>query len=1444
MTHIIIILKKLKKQNTMKKQFYKMKFGILMGVLLGFVALLQPAELKAQITGNYTLDPTQAASASNYLTFTSFVRDLRNLGRLDGGTDNNNGLNVTGPVTLNVASGQTFTEQIEITQITGVTATNRVTINGNGSTLQFNATVTTARHTLWLNGADFFTFNNLKIVGLNATNVYTVRLSNQANYNLFENCEISAPNYNYTAATITLTGTNTTSVFTNSASAGAVVAFVTANNNLQNTTDGTNGRGNRFINNKILGPADNSNITGPTYGFFEQNAQSTATGENEFIGNEIRNFSGIGIYSWRASGGKYNNNILRRNLNVPGQSNVTNAYMYGIWLHYPHLNYHAKNIEIIGNDIKGFGRTNVGTGRYFYGIAVSRTNGLTSSVNTILKIRVEQNIVADNYIGNTSTTSAYFYGIYTYYAARTDVINNIVANNRPITYSNLWLYTYQIYHFYSRGGDLLHNTVYDAYTLPSNQYYYNYGLYQYNCCTNSPPVQDIMKFNNNIAYFDIMPRSFHYDYNVSYIYYPTEVKSNLFFSEGGLFNYRHGYGNVNGTLWQYYPSIDALNSSAPDNICEKNIGVNPNFVNAANLNFAFTNPALNAAGVNSGITTDFNGNPRNPNFPDIGAIEVPFDYAISGTFQLGSEVCGGDQENIKATVHNLMPFPLPNPRIGYILNNKPPRFKAGGTLPASGNLEITFDEPVQFFGEPTNSVLKVFIAHADDNNVNDTLYFNITVKRAPYGSSLIPNLTTQAKISDFPMVNPDVSIPDELVEFQVTPPALYTNNNYTTSATPGPGQWTASTNAFVVGSMAPAGGLTWTPPVGGNNGVWSYDPQFVNENQTIEIQLKIVDNICDTIIRRRVLVAPIGSAQFKLPAQICLGEEIEFENESDVSSGFLYYEWNFGNGQTSDATNGKTVYSTPGSYDVKLYNITEPHGFITSNTITINVTEAPIPNFSFINKCFGTPVQFSNSSTVGSGTVGGTTWDFGNGSNAIGETTSHLYAVEGMYPVTMTTQANGCVKSITKNILQFAQPTADFTLQSGSCQYGEFKFNNNSNVEFGFIGYTWKFGENGSLSTANNPTYKYKTAGSKKVTLIATTALGCTDSVTQTVNVQPGPSADFILSNECQHKNITFTSTDMIPGGINALYNWNLAEAGTAMTSNANASYTWPGERNISLQVQYNNGCKNTISKKVIILPTPIANFELVNSCAGDEVQFANLTSSATGTLAYNWSFGDGNNSSSAKPTHTYSTNTNATYDIVLTATVVGGCSDMISKSIEIYAKPVTCDFVFEHSGANGFRNFKFEPTDGTNIGAQSGVTYNWFIGDGSSITNKSIAEHNFMKDDTYEVTMVASNDNDCECRMTKSVSIDMVGVVEINSNQSFMVYPNPNTGSFNINLNGFNGKTKIEVLTISGQSIFANEINGLFTTVDLGKVSTGMYLVKITNNGQSTMTKVQVTNN
>jgi hypothetical protein len=62
---------------------------------------------------------------------------------------------------FNVAAGSgPYTEQVTIPSITGSSAINTITFNGNGRTLQFTP-VTAARHVIKLDGADFVTINNL-----------------------------------------------------------------------------------------------------------------------------------------------------------------------------------------------------------------------------------------------------------------------------------------------------------------------------------------------------------------------------------------------------------------------------------------------------------------------------------------------------------------------------------------------------------------------------------------------------------------------------------------------------------------------------------------------------------------------------------------------------------------------------------------------------------------------------------------------------------------------------------------------------------------------------------------------------------------------------------------------------------------------------------------------------------------------------------------------------------------------------------------------------------------------------------------------------------------------------------------------------------------------------------------------------------------------------------
>ncbi len=129
------------------------------------------------INGTYTIDPTSAISATNVQTFQQAV-DLLSCG-------------IDGPVIFNVVGTPTFNEQIEIFEITGSSAVNTVTFNGNGSTLTHNGSAPTSRHTLRLSGTDYFRFNRLNINATGTTYGHAVHLYNNADHNIFDSCGIA-----------------------------------------------------------------------------------------------------------------------------------------------------------------------------------------------------------------------------------------------------------------------------------------------------------------------------------------------------------------------------------------------------------------------------------------------------------------------------------------------------------------------------------------------------------------------------------------------------------------------------------------------------------------------------------------------------------------------------------------------------------------------------------------------------------------------------------------------------------------------------------------------------------------------------------------------------------------------------------------------------------------------------------------------------------------------------------------------------------------------------------------------------------------------------------------------------------------------------------------------------------------------------------------------------
>src|SRR5690606_12159994 len=107
------------------------------------------------LSGTYTINSNFPTGGINFQTFTDAINALA--------------CGISSPVVFNVASGSgPYNEAVNVPVITGASATNTITFNGNGRTITY-AGNSGQPNTLALDGADYFIFNNLHIEGTDAT---------------------------------------------------------------------------------------------------------------------------------------------------------------------------------------------------------------------------------------------------------------------------------------------------------------------------------------------------------------------------------------------------------------------------------------------------------------------------------------------------------------------------------------------------------------------------------------------------------------------------------------------------------------------------------------------------------------------------------------------------------------------------------------------------------------------------------------------------------------------------------------------------------------------------------------------------------------------------------------------------------------------------------------------------------------------------------------------------------------------------------------------------------------------------------------------------------------------------------------------------------------------------------------------------------------------------
>ena len=247
--------------------------------------------------------------------------------------------------------------------------------------------------------------------------------------------------------------------------------------------------------------------------------------------------------------------------------------------------------------------------------------------------------------------------------------------------------------------------------------------------------------------------------------------------------------------------------------------------------------------------------------------------------------------------------------------------------------------------------------------------------------------------------------------------------------------------------------------------------------------------------------------------------------------------------------------------------------------------------------------------------------------------------------------------------------------------------------------------------------------------------------------VTPGPApilpvADF-SSNVTSGKvplNVGFTDKST---GTPISWTWSFGDGTSSTVQNPVHTYSAAGNYTVALTAS-NSAGNNTVTKSDYInvgqtTPTPVASFNS-NATSGNAPLSVLFNDASTGSpTAWNWSFGDGVNSTEKNPTHTYSTQGN--YTVALTVSNAAG-SNAITKSnyIKVTANNTTNATIpvvsFWGSRTSGTAPLTLGFTDAS---TNTPTAWNWSFGDGTYSTVQN-PRHTYSNAGNYSVTLSASN--------------------------------------------------------------------------------------------------------
>lgn len=373
----------------------------------------------------------------------------------------------------------------------------------------------------------------------------------------------------------------------------------------------------------------------------------------------------------------------------------------------------------------------------------------------------------------------------------------------------------------------------------------------------------------------------------------------------------------------------------------------------------------------------------------------------------------------------------------------------------------------------------------------------------------------------------------------------------------------------------------------------------------------------------------------------------------------------------------------------------------------------------------------------------------------------------------------GCKKRDTIYVtIAGVAPQIAYTFDTAVCIGSSMQFTDFSQAPSGetIVSWEWNFGDT-TVSSLQNPSHLYATAGSYLVRLKITSSGGCSAILTKTVKVHPFPLVAFTHPSSCAYNETQFTNTSNTYGNLVQNYQWNFGDpaSGSANFSNlANPKHIFTARDTFTVQFSITTiyGCADTAFATIITKPSPVASFSDTLACEGYSV---NLLDNSTYpfpqyNLSRSWNFNDGSpvqQSTQQNPlvsiSHFYPAAGN--YFATLKVIASNGCRDSVRKNIYILSKP-KANFSYTKNCLQAQTQFTDISTQDSSFAIDSIVFRQWKF-DNQTVSYLRNPNYLFSSVGAHTVQLIVRTLRGCADTIVKTIQVKAPPLVSFTKSAS-----------------------------------------------------------------------------